>query len=68
MKRFSEILELSDQDLKARIEGNERSSLMLRLQRKSGEVKPHHVRALRREVARIKTALRLKQLREKGGR
>ncbi len=56
---IKEIKELTSKELSIRIEGLRREVFNFRLQQQAGQLeKPHLLRSLRREVARIQTVLK----------
>lgn len=58
-----ELAELSDQELRQRLEELEEEAFNIRFQRAAGEgAKAGRLRQIRRDVARVKTVLRQRQL------
>ena len=65
MDKFSDLLKISVSDLKNKIADLRKESLNLRFQKSSGQLeKTARIRAVRRQIARIKTVLNNKEVRK----
>ena len=63
MDKFSDLLKTSVSDLKNKIADLRKESLNLRFQKSSGQLeKTARIRAVRRQIARIKTVLNNKEV------
>lgn len=61
--KANEIRQLSDEEIKQRIKELEEELLNLRFQKSLGQLeKPHKFKAIRRDIARMKTILREREL------
>lgn len=59
--KASEIREFSVNEIEKKLRDNRSELLNLRLRKQTGQVeKPHQIRALRRDIARLETILRQK--------
>ena len=66
MDKFSELLKTSVVDLKNKITDLRKESLNLRFQKSSGQLeKTARIRAVRRQIARIKTVINNKEVGKK---
>ena len=65
MVKINELRELSDKELKAKIEEYKEELFNLRFSQATGSLdKPHRINELRKAVARIKTILRERELQD----
>ncbi len=65
MVKINELRELSDEELKAKIEEYKEELFNLRFSQATGSLdKPHRINELRKAVARIKTILRERELQD----
>ena len=63
MEKFSDLLKITVSDLKNKIADLRKESLNLRFQKSSGQLeKTARIRAVRRQIARIKTVLNNKEV------
>ncbi len=62
MKKRKELSELTTQELEKRLRDNQAELLQLRLKKQTGQLeKPHLLKTMRRDNARIQTLLRQKK-------
>lgn len=63
---FSTILTLSHQDIKQEILKNKKALFQFHFQEAGEKAKPHVIKSVRRRIARLKTALTMKNLESVG--
>ncbi len=66
-KSFSDVLAMSQESIKEEVVLGCRALCQFRLQRGESAVKPHIVRQVRRHIARLKTALKMKSAEQFSG-